>query len=265
MTARQVYDYVLIELNKVEAPSQLLDDFVYFLNKAIITYTDKRYNLYEMNQQLTDDLGVLSATHPITSLTINNVSVQKATYDAVLPADYFHMLDLMAEMTYLKRVECHKIADKVNVGVTKLKSGMMSGLLANYYLKPSVKKPYYYIHNTDALTTLVNGERVAGDRKGFMSAIKIQIRCGDDATIAAPTKLYVDYLRVPKYLTLSQDEIDADLDTSQIMEFPDYACYEIIKELVALIMENASDQRLNTNIPINQAVAPPQGGAQMKR
>jgi hypothetical protein len=35
MTVREVYNYVLVELNKVQAPSVLLDDFVYLLNKAI--------------------------------------------------------------------------------------------------------------------------------------------------------------------------------------------------------------------------------------
>lgn len=35
MTVREVYNYVLVELNKVQAPSILLDDFVYLLNKSI--------------------------------------------------------------------------------------------------------------------------------------------------------------------------------------------------------------------------------------
>ena len=35
MTIRNVYDYILIECNKAKAPSLLLEDFVYFFNKAI--------------------------------------------------------------------------------------------------------------------------------------------------------------------------------------------------------------------------------------
>lgn len=35
MTVKELYNYVLVELNKVQAPSILLDDFVYLLNKAI--------------------------------------------------------------------------------------------------------------------------------------------------------------------------------------------------------------------------------------
>lgn len=35
MTARQMLEYLLIETNKVNAPSLLLEDYNYFINKAI--------------------------------------------------------------------------------------------------------------------------------------------------------------------------------------------------------------------------------------
>jgi hypothetical protein len=35
MTYREAFENVLIELNKVQAPSLLVDDFVYLFNKAI--------------------------------------------------------------------------------------------------------------------------------------------------------------------------------------------------------------------------------------
>jgi hypothetical protein len=62
MTARQVWEGMLTELSKVNAPSMLLQDFNYFFNKAINQYINKRYNIYDINQQTTDDLRVLKAT-----------------------------------------------------------------------------------------------------------------------------------------------------------------------------------------------------------
>jgi hypothetical protein len=50
MTARQVWEGMLTELNKVNAPSLLLTDFNYFFNKAINQYINKRYNIYDVNQ-----------------------------------------------------------------------------------------------------------------------------------------------------------------------------------------------------------------------
>ena len=40
----------------------LLQDFNYFFNKAINQYINKRYNIYDISQQTTDDLRVLKAT-----------------------------------------------------------------------------------------------------------------------------------------------------------------------------------------------------------
>jgi hypothetical protein len=46
-----------------------------------------------------------------------------------------------------------------------------------------------------------------------------------------------------------------DIDTSQVLEFPDYVCFEIVNEFVKLLMENASDPRLQSNLAINQTIA----------
>ncbi len=59
MTAIQLYEAVLIELNKVQAPSLSLPDFIYFFNKATQQYVNETYNSYEINQQRVDDLRVV--------------------------------------------------------------------------------------------------------------------------------------------------------------------------------------------------------------
>ena len=51
--------------------------------------------------------------------------------------------------------------------------------------------------------------------------------------------------------------MDLTQDTSQIMEFPDYVCQEIINELAKLLLENAGDPRLQTNLAVNQTIANP--------
>lgn len=62
MTARQVFESTLIELSKIQAPSLKLYEFNYLFNKAINQYINKVYNVYDLNQQTTDDLRVLKAT-----------------------------------------------------------------------------------------------------------------------------------------------------------------------------------------------------------
>ena len=62
MTARELYEYALIELNKLEAPSLLPEDYNYFINKAIQQYINLVYAKLEVDQQSTDDIRVLKAS-----------------------------------------------------------------------------------------------------------------------------------------------------------------------------------------------------------
>ena len=62
MTLRQSYEYVLVECNKLKAPSILLEDFIYLFNKAIQQYVNSVYNRAEYNQQSSDDIGFLQTT-----------------------------------------------------------------------------------------------------------------------------------------------------------------------------------------------------------
>ena len=128
MTARQVFEATLIELSKIQAPSLKLYEFNYLFNKAINQYINKVYNVYDINQQTTDDLRVLKSTCFLTPHKVNmdkalhnvgennamtgghsNVgydgvaksylsrthssiqSLHGATYEVFLPIDYLHM------------------------------------------------------------------------------------------------------------------------------------------------------------------------------
>ena len=96
MTARQLYEGVLIELNKENAPNILLEDFNYFANKAVNNYINKRYNIYDINQQTTDDLRVLKATAMLKPTKVTNYHgltlADGANYEVVMPKDYLHIL-----------------------------------------------------------------------------------------------------------------------------------------------------------------------------
>ena len=67
--------------------------------------------------------------------------------------------------------------------------------------------------------------------------------------------IYIDYIKTPEKIELTEEQLDGE-DKTKRMEFPDYVCYEIINEFVKLLLENASDPRLQTNIPINQTIIP---------
>ena len=81
MTARQVFESTLIELSKTQAPSLKLYEFNYLFNKAINQYINKVYNVYDINQQTTDDLRVLKAT---AFLAPHKVEINKDNADSAV-------------------------------------------------------------------------------------------------------------------------------------------------------------------------------------
>ena len=102
-----------------------------------------------------------------------------------------------------------------------------------------------------------NVERGASLRYGNVSEVRLEIRYGTDNRVFELVSVYVDYIKAPQNIRLTQMEIDQTEDTSQMLEYPDYVCQEIINELVHLIMENISDQRLQTHPVVSQSIANP--------
>lgn len=324
MTARYLWEATLIELNKVQAPSLLLEDYNYFINKAVYQYINKKYNIYDVNQQTTDDIRVLKATTKILvdseNKNKNPDSLYGSDYEFDLPKDYLHILNCICEYKVNKPFKCYDSGTIVHFKANRLTADLYGEILNNYYMRPSYKRPYYYINNintnkseipntnvgelTDQFPTnpvtngrgtdisgisivegkqddfknnyakdptdsglnrtiSVNGtvvnavEKVSQVRYGNPSNIRMEIRYGKDTSLFQLNSIYIDYIKTPQNIRLTQEQIDFIEDKSQILEFPDYVCQEIINELVHIVMENASDPRLQTHIPVSQSIANP--------
>ena len=386
MTSKQLYEGVLIEMNKENASNILLEDFNYLANKSINQYVNKRYNIYDVNQQTTDDLRVLKATAILIPHKCNDyeglttVDGNMATYYVDLPDDYLHLLNCIVIYNVKKTYKCYNAGDTWRAAATRLTADAYSQVLDNFWLKPTYKRPYYYIHNVnrqEALPTnlyrdrginytwdennqyidesgltkdlngnIINGtkviytkgdndilktieeyesgnivktshsvsndnvkegtdipvertgwvggelrsdntlivksgtnprslvigglnastiERSQGLRYGNVSKVRMEIRYGTDNSIFTLDheegkkggKIYIDYIKTPQHIRLTQKELDTTEDISQVLEFPDYVCQEILNELVHIIMENISDQRLQTHPVVSQSIANP--------
>ena len=285
MTLRDLYDYALIEMNKVEAPSLLLEDFNYFMNKAVQQYINKVYNRYDINQQSSDDLRVLktSTTLVVTKVPLEGKSAknQKFVYVAYLPDNYMHILNCIVEYQVNKSFKCYSAGDHVDFPARRLTADMASGILHNVYMRPEYKRPYFYINNifefehlsdnadTDKPlkasaignryedSSLTDSEKAEDTRKSNASKVRLELRFGDDDKVFEPVVIYVDYIKSPMFIRLTEQDITDVEDHTRPLEFPDYVCYEIVNEFVKLLMENASDPRLQTNYAINQTIADP--------
>ena len=365
MTAIQVYEAVLIELNKVKAPSISLSDFVYYFNKAQQIYMNQMYNAYEVNQQKVDDLRVIRDTAILPAIKASNVMTKAGfftdSYEVELPSDYWHMLNCIIKFKRVKATsKCDNSGEYFNQGAKRLTSDATPHVIHNHYMRPSYKNPYYYINNIQEYDNndwkqpiiqtapiykfiLKNGKLDINDpsvlaesikdyvskplfnlqdiyrellkiKNGFVTSnldnsellyinqvddytieiahpeidlstefgltaskdiynftvnksnngrygntqkIRMELRFGEDQNVI-PISVYVDYLKSPKQINLTPEEIDDYEDNSQLIEFPDYVIYEIINILVRLILEqNSNPARVQTHIALNDGIANP--------
>lgn len=253
MTVRDVYEAVLVELNKVQAPSLLISDFVYYLNKAIQEYFNKRYNVFEKNQQATDDLSRLNRMVELIPTKISD-PVYKTLWQVNLPDDYVHILNCTCVFR-VDRKKCDTCKTVVQ-GANKLDTNQASQVLSNYYMKPSIYRPYYYIiyKNDPGTPTMIPQEdKVSGTRYGNSTQPIMQIVCGNDIRTKL-TSVQIAYLTAPQYLSITQAQLDEPEDKTAVLEFQDYVINEIIKVLVQLVLENTSDARIQTFPVFNQSV-----------
>lgn len=425
MTARQVFEAMLVELNNTSSPSLLLDDYNHFINKAIDMYINKRYANYDTTQQTTDDLRVLKSTAilPVEKKIVENNaaafgstggSADKELYDLIskdksfdaiyevnLPADYLHTLNCTCIYSVNKTSGCYDAGDVARYAAKRLTADSWSTIINDYYDRPTPKNPYYYIHNintskdlptnryipesgtlgkgtdlypattsstttvyelykdgkristhnslnsanaernkldilpvsvsapttgttgltiyknTDnkyvvyngtaivttkntkeeadtivaelrtALTavatpaasgfsivsvtvqnntpvnfaTMINSnnievstiEKKAGIRYGNASTVRMEIRYGQ-GDVFILKGVMIDYVKAPQHVRLTKNQLDLTEDTSQILEFPDYVCQEIINQLVTLVMANNGDPRLQTTPVVSQSI-----------
>lgn len=153
MTSKQIYEATAIELSKVQAPALKLYEFNYFFNQAIRQFVNKVYNVYDVNQQTTDDLRVLKATATLVPQIAESTGnraldyLRGATYFVDMPDDYLHLLNCICLFDVNKNKECWNQGDVMVVGATKLTADSWSSVVDDVYNQPTKKRPYYYVHN----------------------------------------------------------------------------------------------------------------------
>ena len=150
-------------MNKLEAPSLLLEDYNYFINKAVQQYINLVYAKLEIDQQSTDDIRVLKTSailkpvklseNPTYSHLANGMF--KSSYYVDLPADYMHLLNCIVEYKVgVSNFKCYNKGDMVYFAARKLTPDMYTQVLNNAYMRPMYKRPYYYLNNINTAAAL---------------------------------------------------------------------------------------------------------------
>jgi hypothetical protein len=155
MTDREVYEGILIELNKLGAPELFIDEFNYYINKGIYQYSNKRYNIYDLNQQTSDDLQTLKDYKEISGTNIKwsgseipgfgEETLKEAKYQVKLPEQYFHLLNCILYYKVNEDYKCYRKGTILPVATKRITSDTMASVLHNAWLKPQYKLPYHMV------------------------------------------------------------------------------------------------------------------------
>ena len=248
MRWRELYEYALIEVNKLKAPSLLLEDYNYFINKAVQQYMNLVYNRYDINQQSNDDLRVLTTTKVYEEIGEGNT--------VTLPSDYVHLLNCIVTVSSSNSDNTCGSSNTsgYRTAAKQLTSDRYAGILNNYYVKPTPKRPYYMLkssNNKIEVSDTKLAEEVRGEVKANEYDSLLKIECGNGSV----SKIEIDYVRAPQKIELTDEHIFSIDDNSPHLEFPDYVCFEIVNIFTKLLMENAGDPRLQTNLAVNNTIS----------
>lgn len=192
MTAKQVFKNTLIELSKVNAPALKLYEFNYYFNKAVDQYVNQVYNIYDVNQQTTDDLRVLQGSVTLTPEKVKNSSlglitddekttlasqmtkdedgnandvnyltaahnqlssIDGAAYECWLPMDYLHVLNCVCIFEVTKPYDCYDAGTFIAKPATRLTADSWPLVMDDIYNRPSPEKPYFQIYNQNRTLT----------------------------------------------------------------------------------------------------------------
>lgn len=220
MTSRQIYEAVLIELNKNNAPSLRLHEFNYLFNKAINEFVDETYAQYDTTQAITDSLRVLQSETTLTPEKIKvsfdilpnivtnidgiptikenekggkqTIDLSGANYQVFLPEDYLHLLNCTCIYQVLKQNKCYDAGDFVQIPATKLTSDSWSTVMTDVYNRPSPLKPYYYLHNRNFQEKMPTNSYVPQNSDVSSDTWKGTIHGNDVRNIAGTAKYQID-------------------------------------------------------------------------
>jgi hypothetical protein len=238
LTARAAYINILTELVKEESPTLYLEDYLYYFNKAISEYMKSRYEMYETNQQLADDLIAWKKEYKTQSLNtpIANIFKPVTVGGKIVKTEvYRHVLGCMIDATVTSPViRCSQAAfSTATYKVTRMSSEIKVGMLDNAYLKPEFYRPYYELINNN---------------------IKINVGTTDAKRVAVKD-IVIEYLCQPALVDLTEEQIEEEADTSQVLEFSQDVGEEITKVALKLILERGSNPRLQSHTVVNQSIS----------
>lgn len=239
---------------------QMPQDYLHLLNCICVYYLDSNYKCYDKGDYI--EIPAKRLTADSWSNVVNDIYNKPSPLN---PYYYIHnrnqQIDLPTNpihLTSVSEMESKKVVQGTDVpssGFDGTKNDLADANTAGSNFVRTIKLTPIKNEGVSSQVSVV--DKPTGLRYSNPTSVRCEIRYGMDDSIYKLVEVQVEYLKSPQFIRLTQEQIDRTADTSQIIEFPDYICQEIINKLVTLLMERAQDPRLATNVQINHTIARP--------
>lgn len=223
MRAIDAYRDLQRELDKHVSPVFSIREFNYFYNKAISLWVKNNYKLFDIVQKERDDLKHFIKTDVPVSYT------GASGFNAILPADYRHMLNVKASVRFKKDIGKYKANQTYWFDCKRLKSAQKGYRSTNAFQKASFRKLYYEI--TGDLIRIIVDETY--HEKPSPEGLLIEYICEPDSQIYLNPDKTSDY-------SLEANNSTLFFNSGNVRN---YIYYEILDTCKEIILENFMSPR----------------------
>lgn len=234
MTAKELFEGLLMEKKKEESPHFHLREFNYYANEVIYEWIDGIVLAFqnEKNQNVLDVIKSIKRYNEFTAFTPS----LKGNFKFTLPPDYRHLSNLIVFYKVLEPIvdKCYPVSDTlIDFKALQMSPNLEASTKQDSFTRPRYFRPYYSIVGNECEIHTDFNVNINGS--GALDLVKVRM----------------DYIKTPVSINLTYDQAYNDVtDRSQVLEFDELTCRHIRKLLVQRVMERDSDPRLQTHIPI---------------
>ncbi len=166
-------------------------------------------------------------------------------------SDYVHLISCRV-LWKNKRSSTDEVSI-ITFPAQRLTYDMLNAIQNNTYLSPAPNRPYY-----QTLNHINNGGIIGysiADYKANQNRPKMKIHIGNKNSYMELRSVEFDYVKFPEKVTLfDSDVFSVGVDTSQILELPDYLINELVKRCVSYLLERSGDPRIQSYPIFNQEI-----------
>jgi hypothetical protein len=166
-------------------------------------------------------------------------------------SDYLHLIS--CRITWKTRRPVQDLVSHLVFAAKRLSYDMLNAIQNNTYLKPAPNRPYFQEFSNSSSRGIIPYS--GATYKAYQNKPKMRIHVGSKNAAMELRTIDFDYLKMPEKITIYDEDIfSALVDTSQVLEFPDYMLNEMVKRCTIYLLEKSSDPRIQTQPAFNQEI-----------